>query len=107
MIGVKQLCIVIFYDFDEMFSHHQKYQGINKVSMFTEGTYSQIKTTSVAVITDNKEQHSAQALLAIHQILQQLRDKSEKIIIIFDGAVSHFKNRYQILYIALSKGMDI
>lgn len=101
-VQAEEPCLVLHCDFAENWSVilPQEVQGYHwrndQVSIFTGVTYFQNKTRSVAVISDDTGHDSAHALLAIRKILQQLQSQAEKIIIISDGAPSHFKNRYQL-----------
>lgn len=105
---VEAACLVLHCDFAENWSVvlPQEVQGYHwsndQVSIFTGVTYFQNKTTSVAVISDDRGHDSAHALLAIQKIIQPLQSQVEKIIIISDGAPSHFKNRYQLFELAKS-----
>lgn len=107
-VEADQLSLVLHCDFAENWSVilPQEVQGYHwsndQVSIFTGVTYFQNRTTSVAVISDDRGHDSAHALLAIRKILQNLQSQAEKIIIISDGAPSHFKNRYQLFELAKS-----
>lgn len=107
-VEVEQLCFMLHCDFAENWSVilPQEVQGYHwsndQISIFTGVTYFQNKTTSVAVISDDRGHDSAHALLAIRKIQQQLQSQPEKIIIISDGAPIHFKNRYQLFEVSKS-----
>lgn len=107
-VKAEQLCLVLHCDFAENWSVilPQEIQGYHwsndQVSIFTGVTYVQNKTSSVAVISDDRGHDSAHALLAMSKIIQKLQTQAQKITIISDGAPSHFKNRYQLFELTKS-----
>ena len=98
--------LVLQIDFAENWAviHNKAVQGnlwVNEqISIFTAVSYQGDSTQSFAAISDDRKQDSAYALLAVQKIIKLLKenccDSIKKITIVSDGAVSHFKNRFQL-----------
>lgn len=91
---------------DEIQSYHW---NKDQISIFTAVCYYENdKTMSFAVVSDDRKHDSAHAVMAINLIIKNIQqsfavETFEEIIMISDGAASHFKNRYQFQELMNSK----